>query len=166
MNWVNKHKLPVIETIKHNGSLCLELDIFWQALYSFFNSAQFQTVDKMILNELGFFSSLMWPKFSEEEFTWAIGNCCNSSSSKPDKLSWGHLKHIIKIKVCLKNIICIANTCFKLGYWPSHFKISLTIVIPKPNKAFYDSLKSFWPIVLLNILDKLIEKIIEERLQF
>jgi len=68
MNWVNKCKLPAIEMIKHNRSLCLKLDIFWQALYLFFNSAQFQTVDETILNELGSFLSSMWPKFLKEEF--------------------------------------------------------------------------------------------------
>ena len=108
----------------------------------------------------------MWPKFLEEEFMWAIGNYCDSLSPGPDKLLWSHLKHIIKVKVYLRNIICIANMCFELGYWPSHFKILLTIVIPKPNKASYDSLKLFWPIILLNTLGKLIEKIIGERLQF
>jgi len=58
----------MIETIKHNRRLYLELDVFWQALHSSFNSVQFWTVDEMILNELGFFSSSIWPKFSEEEF--------------------------------------------------------------------------------------------------
>ena len=53
----------------------------------------------------------------------------------------------------------------KLGYWLSHFKISSTIVIPKPNKTLYDSPKAFRPIVLLNTLDKLIEKAISNRLQ-
>ena len=40
------------------------------------------------------------------------------------------------------------------------------IIIPKPNKTSYDQLKVFWPIVLLNTLGKLIEKVIAERLQF
>ena len=166
MNWVNKHKLSVIETIKYNGSPCLELDIFWQALHSSFNLAQFWTIDEIVLNELGSFSSSVWLEFSEEEFTHTIVNCCNSSSSGPNKLLWGHLKHIIKDKMCLKNIISITNTCFELGYWSSHFKKSRTIVISKPNKSSYNSLKSFQPIVLLNTLGKLIKKIIGERLQF
>ena len=42
----------------------------------------------------------------------------------------------------------------------------MMIVIPKPNKSSYNSLKSFRPIVLLNTLGKLIEKVIGERLQF
>ena len=60
----------------------------------------------------------------------------------------------------------IANLCFELGYQLSHFKTSLTIVIPKPNKTSYDLPKSFRPIVLLNILGKLIKKVISNRLQF
>ena len=40
------------------------------------------------------------------------------------------------------------------------------IVIPKPNKLSYDSPKFFRPIVLLNTMGKLIEKVIGDRLQF
>jgi len=60
----------------------------------------------------------------------------------------------------------MANACINLGYWLLHFKISNMIVIPKPNKKLYNSPKSFRPIVLLNTIDKLIEKVIGERLQF
>jgi len=42
----------------------------------------------------------------------------------------------------------------------------MTIVIPKPNKMSYDLPKSFRPIVLLNMLGKLIKKVISDRLQF
>jgi len=40
------------------------------------------------------------------------------------------------------------------------------IIIPKPNKSSYDHAKMFYPIVLLNTLGKLIEKIIAKRIQF
>ena len=40
------------------------------------------------------------------------------------------------------------------------------IFIPKPNKSSYDSPKSFRPIVLLNTMGKLIEKVIRDKLQF
>ena len=101
-----------------------------------------------------------------EKFICAIANYNNSFTFGPDKLSWEHLKHIIKDKICLKNIIIIANASFELGYWPDHFKKSTTIIIPKPNKSSYNSLKSFKPIVLLNTMGKLIEKVIRNRLQF
>ena len=65
----------------------------------------------------------------------------------------------------LKNVIFITNTCIKLGYWPSYFKISSNIVIPKPNKTSYDFPKVFWSIILLNMMGKLIEKVISNRIQ-
>jgi len=43
--------------------------------------------------------------------------------------------------------------------------MSLSIIIPKPNKVSYDSSKVFRPIVLLNMLGKLIEKVIGKGLQ-
>ena len=104
--------------------------------------------------------------FSKKEFRSAIANCNNSSTPGPDKLSWSHLKTILKHNKCLTNIINIANTCTDLSYWPSHFKRPATVVISKPNKQWYDSSKSFRPIVLLNTLGKLIEKVIGKRLQF
>ena len=42
----------------------------------------------------------------------------------------------------------------------------MSIIIPKPNKESYNSPKSFRPIVLLNMIGKIIEKVIKERLQF
>ena len=76
----------------------------------------------------------------------------------PNKLSWRHLKCITKNKIYLKNIINITNMCLKLSHWPSYFKTSMTIIIPKPNNVSYDFPKLFRPIILLNILEKLIKK--------
>jgi len=59
-----------------------------------------------------------------------------------------------------------ADTCFELESWPSYFKTSSTIIIPKPNRESYNSPKFFRLIVLLNTLGKLIEKVISECLQF
>ncbi len=47
-----------------------------------------------------------------------------------------------------------------------HFKDSVSVVIPKPGKPSYSTPKAFRPIVLLNTLGKLIEKMIANRCQF
>ena len=96
----------------------------------------------------------------------SIAKCNNSSAPGPDKLLWSYLKYIINNEVCLGKIISIANTCFELGLWLVHFKSSTTIIILKPNKKSYDSPKFFQPIILLNILGKLIKKVIGKHLQF
>jgi len=63
------------------------------------------------------------------------------------------------------NFINITNRYINLGYWLLHFKMSLSIIITKPNKVAYNSSKAFQPIIFLNTLGKLIKKIISERLQ-
>jgi len=94
----------------------------------------------------------------------AINKCNNFLAPGPDKLSWRHLKKIVKNKECISKLIDIANTCIKLGHWLSQFKTLTTIIIPKPNKASYNSTKSFRPIFLLNTTGKLFEKMIGEEL--
>jgi len=96
----------------------------------------------------------------------AINKYNNLSASRLDRILWKHLKLIIKDDKCLENIVNITNIYINLGHWLSHFKASLSIIIPKSNKITYDSFKSFYSIVLLNTLSKLIEKVISEHLQF
>ena len=43
----------------------------------------------------------------------------------------------------ISNFVNIANIYIGLGYWPLYFKISTSIIIPKPNKIAYNSLKNF-----------------------
>jgi len=159
MNWVNKWKLLAVEAIKYNNQPCLTIEDLWQALHSTFNTALHHRVDISILDEIIDKSSSSWVLFSKEEFKSTIANCNNFSTPEPDKLLWSYLKIILKNNECLSNIISIANICIDLGYWPSHFKRSTMVIILKHNKLLYDSSKSFRPIMLLNTVGKLIEKV-------
>jgi len=95
-----------------------------------------------------------------------IEKCKNFSTPGLDKLSWRHLKRIIKDNICLKRFIDITNICINLDHWPLHFKTLTTIVIPKPNKELYNTPKAYQSIVLLNTISKLFEKVIGKRIQF
>ena len=128
--------------------------------------ALYRSIDISILDEIVAKLSSLWALFSKEEFKIAITSCNNSFTPELDKLLWSHFKIILQDTDCLNNIIRIANACIDIGYWPSHFKRSTTVVIPKPNKPLYDSPKLFRPIILLNIVGKLIKKVIGKRLQF
>ena len=119
-----------------------------------------------ILNEIENKATSSWKLFSKHKFRKAISMCNNSLASSSDKLTWHHLKTVLKQESCLTNIINIVNTYINLSHWLNYFKCSLTVIIPKLNKLVYDHPKSFCPIVLLNTLGKLIEKVIAERLQF
>jgi len=106
-----------------------------------------------------------WPSFLKEEFRNAINKYSNLAISEPDHVLWKHLKFIVDNNKCLSNIVNITNTCIDFSYWLLYFKTFSSIIIPKPNKIAYNSLKMFWPIVLLKTLRKLIEKVIGKRLQ-
>ena len=166
MNWVKKRKLPPTEAITHYDRPCLTPESLWSTLHSTFNTTLHRPVNLNILNELAHKSRHPWNSFSEYEFKSAIDKCTDTSAPGPDKLTWRHWKLIIKDDMCLSKIINIADACITLSYWPKYFKVSTTVVIPKPNKSSYNSLKAFQPIVLLNTLGKLIEKVIAKRLQF
>ena len=166
MNWVNKWKLPTIKAIKYNNQPCLTLDSLWNTLHSTFNTTLHQHINIEVLNEIGDKSTSLWNPFSKEKFKHAISSCNNSSMPGLNKLLWNHLKSILKQDDCLSNIINIADACINLEHWPNYFKRLSIVVILKPNKQSYDHPKSFWPIVLLNTLGKLIEKVIGKRLQF
>ena len=109
---------------------------------------------------------MKWIPFLRKELINAIKKCKNISTPRPDKLFWRHFKRIIKDNTCLNKFINIANVCIDIDYWLLYFKISTTIIISKLNKKFYNSPKAYCPIILLNTISKLFEKVIGKRLQF
>ena len=120
---------------------------------------------QQLLEEITLSLTAEWPPFSSAEIHKALNKCNNSSVPGPDHLSWRYLKRILYNEGCMTNIVNITNACINLSYWPMHFKKSSSIIISKPNKSLYDSSKSFRPIVLLNTIGKLIEKVINNKIQ-
>ena len=108
---------------------------------------------------------LEWHPFSKEEFRNVIKKCSSSSTLEPNHISWWYFKILVDDNKYISNFVNIANIYINLNYWLLYFKMSTLIIIPKPNKVTYDSLKTFWPIVLFNMLGKFIKKVISERLQ-
>jgi len=106
----------------------------------------------------------LWSSFSREKFQRAINEYNNLLAPGSDKILWKHLELVFEDNKYLRNIINIANACIDLKHWPTHFKMSWSIIISKPNKATYNPSKLFHLIILLNTLEKLIEKVIGKRL--
>ena len=155
-----------MEAIQFNGRPCIKLDDLWQALHLSFNSAHNCQINIDILNEISLKPVSDWKPFLKEEFKNAIRKCNDSLAPRPDKILWKILKWIINDNDCLISIINITNVCINLGHCPLYFKSLTSIIISKSNKSLYDSPKFFCPIMLLNTLGKLIEKVIGERIQF
>ena len=166
MNWVKKKNLPAIKAIYHKEQPCNNLEALWNALHSSYNSAESRATNMRFLDGINQCNHIDWPPFSGQEFKDAIAKCSNALSPGPDHVTWRHLKLLTLDKMCLSKVVDITNTCITVGYWPDQFKESMSVIIPKPNKASYNIPKAFRPIVLLNTMGKLIEKVISNRLQF
>ena len=110
-------------------------------LHNTFNLAQDYQINISLLNKIPNKDILSWPSFSKAELINIINKYNNSLTSGLNKLSWSYFKAIVKDKECINKLIDIANACIDLGHWPSHFKTSTTIIIPKLNKMLYDSTK-------------------------
>jgi hypothetical protein len=167
MPWARECKLPATEAIDQ-GELCNNTDMLFDTLHSTYNSAGNRDVnlDRMTagLNKL---PERGWNPFSRQELLDALKSCAKNTAPGPDHVSWRLLKWFIKFELGVGELIIkVADTSIDLGHWPDHFKHSVSVIIPKPGKPSYDKAKSFQPIVLLNTMGKLIEKMITRRLQF
>ena len=114
INLVNKRKLLAIKAIKYNSHSYIKIDNLWLALYLSFNIAQDHQINIRVLNEISNKVSMVWVYFSKEKSISSINKCNILSSLGLDKLTWRHLKCIIKDNMYLKKIINIADTCFEL----------------------------------------------------
>ncbi|KAF8668021.1 hypothetical protein AX14_006264 [Amanita brunnescens Koide BX004] len=66
----------------------------------------------------------------------------------------------------LDAITHLFNNICNTSVWPSWFKDSISVIIPKPKKTDYTIPKSYRPIVLLNTMGKLLTKVLANRMQY
>ena len=79
----------------------------------------------------------------------------------PDKITKAHLKNLPASMIT--HLATIATATIKIGYFPTKWKASTMIFIPKPNKSPYEH-SNYRPISLLNVPSKILEKAINKRL--
>ena len=166
MSWVKQRKLPAVEAIRFQGQPCNDLPDLWSALHQSYNAAADCSIDLSVLDEVPSQATCSWIPFSMLEMQKALKACSNVSAPGPDHITWWHLKLILANHSYAVGILSLASACVSLRHWPRHFKESVSMIIPKPGKPAYDTPKAFRPIVLLNTLGKLIEKMIARQLQF
>jgi len=148
------------------GQPCNNLNSLWGALDGTYNAANGRPVDLSILDAIPPFPVREWRPFAMLELTQALHAYSSTLALKPDHITWGMLKHLSANPHIAGLFLGLAEACLQVGHWPAHFKESLFIIILKPGKSSYITSKSFCPIVLLNTLGKLIEKMLSHCLQF
>ena len=166
MSQVKQQKLPAVEAIRFQGQPYNDLSDWWRALHQSYNAAANHSINLFVLDEVSSQTTCFWVPFSLLEMQEVLKACSNVSAPGSNHITWWHLKHILSNNTCAVGILSLANACLSLHHWPRYFKESVSVIIPKPGKPAYDTPKVFRPIVLLNTLGKLIEKMIVRQLQF
>ena len=164
--WVRNRNLPTFEAISYRGVQCKDLESLWEALDGTYNAATGRAVDLSYLDPYAPLPEREWVAFSPLELREALSGCSSHSAPGPDHITWSHLKFWCRSDGVAALLARVADACVVTGHWPDYFKQSLSVIIPKPGKASYGTPKSFRPIVLLNTLGKLVEKMLARRLQF
>ena len=98
---------------------------------------------------------------STDEVLALIKRLKNSKAPGPDEIKPILLKNLPE--PALQALTTILNNCLSSSYFPKAWKSAYTIMIPKPAKDQHDP-TSYRPISLLNIMGKLLEKILTSRL--
>ncbi|KAJ3655785.1 hypothetical protein Zmor_014898 [Zophobas morio] len=99
---------------------------------------------------------------SVQEVESYIKNLKNSKASDPKQIKAILLKNLPQ--TALQALTTIFNNCFNASYFPTSWEQASTIMIPKPGKDLHSPL-SYRPISLLNIMGKIPEKILTNRLK-
>ena len=138
------------------------MEDLWNSLHHTYNAANDREVDLSVLDQLPDKEERAWTQFTRTEVRDTLMGCSNTSAPGPDHITWAHLKVILKDKECEGLVVRMANACLQTGHWPGAFKESVSVIIPKPGKPSYRTPKAYRPIVLLNTMGKLIEKMLSK----
>ena len=167
MDWIRPWKMPFMEAITFRGRPCLSSDVVWSALHIMFNSVlDWDTDVSWVFPGLPVRDKHPWLDFSLAEMMEVLARSLGWSAPGPDHLTWTHLKCLMAWEEVASLLLWIANACLQMGTWLKELKAFKTVVILKPGKPSYNVPKTFRPIILLNMMDKLFEKTIANWLQF
>ena len=166
VRWTKPRPPPKYSVISDNGRPIPDMPSLFETMHAHFSSAINNHVDDEFINSIPQVPQRDWPPISIAEIKDMLSLTSNCSAPGPDNITWHHLKAIFELEHVDHSVCLLFNNVCASGTWPSWFKESISVIIPKPKKPDYTVPKAYRPIALLNTLGKLLTKIIANRLQF
>ena len=166
--WIKDRPIPKVPQIcSSNGHTINKLQPMFDAFQHQFQPTLDGQADLAhpFLDALPSKASHPFAPFSLAELLEVLGMCLMASAPGPSHMSWSLLKLFLADLAFQDQFLKLANDIVLEGVWPSTFKTSITVVIPKLHKDDYTLVKNFRPITLLECAGKLISKLIAARLQ-
>ena len=101
------------------------------------------------------------PSITESEVERAVHRAAPNKAPGTDGITNGILQKTLDL--LLPALCQLFNASWNMGYFPQHFRRSITVVLRKPGKEDYSVPKSYRPIALLNTVGKALEAVIGAR---
>ncbi|KAF8670793.1 hypothetical protein AX14_005802 [Amanita brunnescens Koide BX004] len=170
VRWTRPRPPPPYSTIEVDGQVPKDVDELFNVMHKQFSQAAARSPSdediRSLLEPLPSLAERSFPEFSCQEVRDAIALTGNGSAPSPNRITWELLKMACQVNNAPEGLCHMFNQIRSSGTWPSWFKQSTCVIIPKPNKPRYNVPKAFRPISLLNTIGKLLTKIIAAWLQF
>ncbi|KAF8663973.1 hypothetical protein AX14_006800 [Amanita brunnescens Koide BX004] len=166
VRWTKPRPPPKYSTILREGQPIPDVESLFDTMHSHFStSPAAEHISWEAINGIPQLAVRSFPPVSQKEIWDALRPTTNSSAPGPDHVTWRHLKLALTLPETDVSLMALFNKVCFTGSWPTHFKESTSVIIPKPNKPDYTIPKAYRPIALLNTLGKLLTKILANRLQ-
>lgn len=167
LNMAKPCKLTAYTMLKQpNNDPIHSLDELWPSLDQCFSSASSCISSPVALQSLPQYPIRPWHTINPKEVCDTFKGHTTSSAPGPDYIRWHNLVPTVYNDEGATKLATLFSSCVSLSYWPMEFKDSLSVIIPKPKKPDYSSIKAYQPIALISCLDKLGSKILTNCLQF
>ncbi|KAF8645578.1 hypothetical protein AX14_009208 [Amanita brunnescens Koide BX004] len=154
VRWTRPRPPPSFTTIVTNGRNVTSTEELFDVMHAQFSKASFRQPDldaaSALIDSTPKFDKRRFPLISAAEVCEALDDTSDSSSPGPDKITWRILKKATWINGAIEGLASLYNRAVESGVWPSWFKSSECVIIPKPNKPNYTVPKAYRPISLLN----------------
>ncbi|KAF8697547.1 hypothetical protein AX14_001349 [Amanita brunnescens Koide BX004] len=166
VRWTKPRPPPKYSTILKDGRPIPNIEALFDTMHNHFsNSPAADNISWEAIGNIPQCPVRSFPPISLKEIWDALRPTTNSSAPGPDHVTWRHVKLALSFPETDAALLRIFNLICESGTWPTHFKNSISVIIPKPNKPDYSIPKAYRPIALLNTLGKLLTKILANRLQ-
>ena len=170
VRWTRPRPPPSFTTIIVDNRNIASTEELFDVMHAQFSKASSRRLDidaaVALIGTTPQFNRRGFPLISAAEVREALNDTSDTSSPSPDKITWHILKKAMWINGAIEGLAALYSCVVESGTWPSWFKLSECVIIPKPNKPNYTIPKAYRPISLLNTVGKLLTKIIANRMQF
>jgi endonuclease/exonuclease/phosphatase family metal-dependent hydrolase len=167
VKWAKNRHTPTSactpELVKPDGTLAQQPEEKAETLRQSFFPPPHQA-DISDINGFQYPPAIECPDITPQEIERAVRGAAPNKAPGTDGIPNAILHQTIGI--LLPYLHKLFNACLQRGYYPAHFKESITVVLRKPGKDDYTQPKSYRPIALLNTLGKAFEAILANRLSY